>query len=78
MRYPAWTLLLTFVCAIALCLALGFGLLALVAFLDARLRCPGNQCSDAIGTTGVGVVPATLSLVAAGLAARRLAAARAR
>lgn len=51
-------------CFVGLIVALLFGFIALVAFLDARFRCPGIQCSDAIGSMIMGVMLAAVGLLA--------------
>ena len=56
-------LLVAVLCFLALCAAAFFGFIALVAFSDARHRCPGIQCSDAIGTGTMSVVIVAASLL---------------
>lgn len=64
MRSMTTALYLT-LCFVGLLVALLFGFIALVAFLDAQSRaCPGNQCSDAIGSMVMGVTLAAVGLLA--------------
>ncbi len=67
-------LLFTLVTGAVLC-ALAAGWVALAAYSDAAVRCPGNQCSDAILTgrlmVGMALVSIMVALVSLRFALRR-------
>ncbi len=67
-------LLLGLSCGLGFALAVAGGLVALVAFGDARHQCPGAQCRDLLGAGSFGVVLVVAGLALAWTMARRLAA----